>query len=331
MRQEEMTQEEIAEIETGLSIDEQQTETALLLQVSIGRLGVTRKADISEIETSADKALLKLSKRLFDCDEMRAIQSLDTSILSWVRARSIPSVFKSGIYQIRPESAVEIDDFLKAKREERETLVERFLLVARDRAESDRARLGKQFKESDYPSLEAIRERFSLVWRLFTLGSPDSLSAISPEIFSREVESLREMTAETIRLGEQAIRVEFQALLDHLVERLTPSPDGTKKRFHKSALENIREFIDCFRFLPGDDRDLAALLDQTKQILSTCDPESIRASEMIKEKARERFETVKATIDEMIETAPKRKVNLRGIKRSNGKSESDESTERSES
>jgi polyhydroxyalkanoate synthesis regulator phasin len=283
----------------------------LLVQLTISRFGNTRKGDLAEIKTDADKAMLSLSKHLLDCEELCMLQRYDTEMGNFMRRRSVPSMFKSGIYQLRPEYAEKLNAQLTLMAERRQVLVDALVSVYETRKEEARQRLGAQFSEENYPSRERFQRDFSVTWRFFTLSAPEKVQGLSADFIEREAARLSSMFDDVKANATAILRAEMQGLVDHLLDRLTPNEDGKRKRLSKSAVTNIAEFLDTFQMRNvANDADLEALLKKTNLILSGIDVDLIRDGTVSLDDARKPFEELKKKIDVLVEAAPRRLIDV---------------------
>lgn len=281
----------------------------LLMQLSISRFAESKKGDVSEIDTGADKDLLSLSKRLLECPERKAIKVHDNELYRWFMSRSVPSLFKTGIYQIRPDAASEINEYLEEKKAERVKLVEAFVEAYSETKSMDRKRLGPQFRETDYPPEDVLRSKFQFSWRFFTMGPPSDLEKIDPKLFAQEKERIADLIEEAKIAGLCLIREAFKELVDHLVEKLTPDADGTRKRFFASNIEKVREFFEAFKLRDiANDKDLEALVGKAKDLLEGIDAKQIRTSNELASQVKTGFAKIQKNIDTMIKKGPKRKI-----------------------
>ena len=100
-------------------------------------------------------------------------------------------------------------------------------------------------------------------------------------------------------------------LVGHLVERLTPDPDGRKKTFQKTSVTNLSEFLDTFHLKNiTDDAELAELTEQAKLLLSGVAPTDLRTSKPLHDEVLTGMQEVKAKLDELILKAPSRGISL---------------------
>jgi len=295
-----------------VNIEPQQDSVGMLmLHVGLSRLGSSRRGDLNEITTGADKELLRLGKRLLACEETKAIRKFDSKLMGWIRARSVPSLFKAGIYHIHPTAAEEIDAYLNNADIERYKMVAALRAVYIDRREADRVKLGPQFNEEDYPSAEQLESEFSLSWRFFSLAAPEEILETAPQLFRREKERVGNLIEEAREQGMAMMRGGFAKLVNHLVEKLTPDDDGKRKRFYGSNIDNIVEFIDTFRMRDiADDAQLREQLDKASQLLRGVDPSVLKDETFdgLRDEVREGFAEIQTSMGGMVGPAPVRKI-----------------------
>lgn len=292
----------------------QEAEAVVLVQVTFKRFGNSRKGDLGAVETDAEKGLLRLSKQLIDCPAFQALTQHDTETATWIRKRSIPSMFKAGIYQVRPSYVEKIDGYMTARAEQRRDLVRELLDAYGDAVRDARARLGSQFRELDYPSAAGFAAKFDLEWRFFTLSPPGQVAGISADFIRRESDRLSELFASARAEGLAAVRAEFAGLVDHLIDRLTPGADGRPKRFQASTLENVADFLDAFdaRNVAGD-AQILKVIDEARRLLKGADPQSIRRWDDVREGLAAGFGVLRAQLSSLITETPRRFVDAAGL------------------
>ena len=172
--------------------------------------------------------------------------------------------------------------------------------VARERARLiedygghiDQARLdlGRLFRLEDYPSKEALRDRFSIAYRIVPVPDADHFMArlasgdterVKRDIERRIEERLHGAVGDLYRrLGEA---------VEHVSERLREDGEGKPLVFRDSLIENIRGLVDVVPRLNifGDD-ELARLCGQVKDRISVVDPDTLRPSRTFDPAVRDR-------------------------------------------
>ena len=103
----------------------------------------------------------------------------------------------------------------------------------------------------------------------------------------------------------------FADLVGHMVERLTPSPDGKKKIFKDSMIGNFKEFIGSFadRNICGDE-ELAALVQQAQNILAGKPVDALRKDEAVRQSVLDGMAAMKANLDKMVGDKPARAISI---------------------
>jgi len=288
-------------VNTTSTVDLNRFKNAVGFTCTFRKWGASRKADISQVETDADKRRLSLSKKLIQSDEYDTITTLFGELQQWVYSRTVPSFFKKG-FQLASLAAVEEIEarMRKAATEELPPLVAALQLAYPAKIEDARVALGGQFRATDYPTEDQLARAFSIQWNWIAFTTPDALPA---ELRQAEEEKLKQQFADASEQILDALRISFQELLAHAVERLTPSEDGKQKIFRDSLIGNIQEFLDTFNSRNiMQDADLAALVEKAKVVMTGADPDKIRKYSSVRDAAKAKFEEIKTTLDGMIET-----------------------------
>ena len=296
-------------------MDEQQGASApvgagmVLLQLSLGRFGNSRQGSLEQVDTEADKSMLRLSKVLLDSPELAATVTLDGQVLKWLGLRSVPSFFKRGVYSVKPGAVPEIEAQLRQFRQLREAAVEAFGQVYEAQAEAARGRLRDQFNPADYPPVGKVKRCFTMDWKYLQVAVPGALRGVAPELFEEQAKKLMEEMDSARQMGLALVRGQMKELVDHFVERLTPGEDGKRKVFKGASLENLREFVLTFPFRDmADDSALQAEVRKLSGLLEGVDPAALRSNETLREAIGRGFGQMKERLDGLVEAAPLRRV-----------------------
>lgn len=295
------------EIKNEIEKQEIDVEQTVVLNLSFGKIGLNRKGDISKIETDADKTRCTFGKRLFDCDEIRAIATHDYETTKYVKARiSLEGFISEGFYILAASFVEDVEKFLKARQTQRADLVEKFCDVYEGQRELARQVLASQFRADDYP--QDPRPKFRMTWRWISFGVPNALPA---KEYAEAVELFKNDMQEALERTEKRLSEQFGELVAHLTEKLTPGPDGKKKIFRDTAIENLTEFLALIdkRNITRN-KDLAALTAKARDIIADTTPERLRDSAPTRAKIAGDMKELKSAIDLMITTKIARKFDL---------------------
>jgi hypothetical protein len=287
------------------------TEATVVLMLELGHLGTRAKVSTDDVEVDTDKDMLHVSKDILTSAELKAISRHGNAIRSYVKARCLPSYLKGGFYLVPVTSLERIDAQLEAFQGERDALVEAFVTAYPARVAEARERLGVLYKDSDYPAVSRVREAFTWRARYLTFSTPSQLKGISRALFEREAAKAQTEMRAAMDDIKTLLRAELKGLVDHMVERLTPGPDGKVKVFRGSLVGNVKEFLELFDGRNVvQDGDLAKLAEQARNILDGVDAEALRGNEGLKNAVATGFTQLKAALDPLVAAKPRRMIDL---------------------
>ena len=312
-------------------------EKAVLISVSLGRLGNVRKVsrdafEITDVDqpgyqaslptdstddavakeftaAKVDKKLVAANKKILECKEYDAITKHDTKIGAYIKGICLPSPFRSGVYLVSLMAVTRIDKQLNDFLRERAELVDTFIKVYPERVAEVAPKLGPLFNKDDYSNQAGARRQFTMSWQYVTFGTPDALQTISKDIFKREQEKAQQKWAEAEVQVQDLLRAQLLKMTEHMQDILKPDADGTAKRFQKSSLENIRQFIETFKYKDiTSDVELEALVSQVEKLVEGVDAEQLRKSDDLRASFVKEFDAVNEKLGAMVENKPKRAI-----------------------
>lgn len=277
---------------------------AVCLSLCLRKPGFRRKGDKDEIETSADKEQLHLSKDIIDCPEYAAIGRLDTLIKAYVKNRALPCKYmRGGMYPITLQSVESMDERLDEFAIQRTALVESFLTAYPAAVQSQVLKLVDQYSEADYPTIPQLRAGFSIDRQYISFDTPSNLKKLGDKFWKREQAKAESSWASATKTIEHAMAEGLQQLVSHLVDRLKPGEDGKQKRFHKSAVSNITEFLSTFRDrqITNDD-ELLAVVKKAEAVLGGVDSKELRKDGAFRRDMQNKMTEIGEQLGNMVET-----------------------------
>lgn len=254
------------------------------LQLSFHLLGVERKAAGTEqdIQTDADKTMLKVLKKLFVSPQFRKIQSMDARLKRKVdklcvqgalkNVRTVPNANVGKVYKM----CFEYDVIRKG-------LVQKFADVYPGLYEAALKQLGSLHRTKDYPSPEFLKKHpevyFSFTYDYTTFDVPSMLKEIDPVIYQQQIGT----RAQRVKNAEEEInrlrRVTFAALLAKLKEELSPGAEGIEKKFNAAAMKKLQKFIAEYDIMDvTTDDELKTLKDQCAKLVDGITSDNIKSS-----------------------------------------------------
>lgn len=114
---------------------------------------------------------------------------------------------------------------------------------------------------------------------------------------------------EAVQLAEQAFTAELSKLVSHLVERLGSGPDGQRKVFRDSAVENLSEFFERFRQLNVHSNvELDQLVETAQKAIRGVDPQAVRDNDGLRQQLGRQLSAVQASLDQLLMDQPRRRI-----------------------
>jgi hypothetical protein len=286
---------------------------AVALSLDFHRLGTSKKVNSgavrvgNEIESETDKDYIRVQKDILKSEQLEAIKKHDGVTARMIRDRSIPSLFKSGLYLVGLPNVAEVDALLENRIEARNGLVALFLSRYQEQASRAKSALGPLYDPRDYPSVEIVKSRFSVEYSFIEFAAPGRLASVNPELLRREQEKMRATVQNAVDEGLKLLRLQMSDLVDHMIERLSPGADGKKKVFRDTLTENIDEFLRLFN---GNnlaaDAELQAFVDKARDLMKGIDSEVLRKQDTVRDKVLSGFQDIKAGVDQLLIDAPAR-------------------------
>jgi hypothetical protein len=282
---------------------------AVLLVVHFHRFGIRRKLSSEKVSTDADKSLVSVAKRILDCAEFNNIFNHDYGTMDMLGKRSIPMIsFGNCTRAFAAEAVLDVNNLLIKRCAEREQLVEQFLDVYDERAGEARKRLADLAKPADYPPTAQVRAAFGIEWVWWQIGTPQGINAAVLDQTVRETRALwQRAMAEAVAM----LRAELAKLVNHMVECLQPGEDGKPRRWQKSSLTNLQEWLELFsqRDL-AQDNELAVIVTRLKRLSTGLDADVIKSNDALQQKLSVNLGKAGAELKKLVETAPSRKIAL---------------------
>lgn len=323
----EQPQSEITQIKPRRARD--LVERAVFVSIKLSRPGVNKKISSEHISfdsesddlgdalngepdgeaKTVDRKLIRVSKRIIDCKEYKAISTLDGKIKRYIRSRCTDSLVRDGIFLLPLALVNEVDHEVTAFKERRVELIEEYGAVYDQRVEEALERLGPEGNRNDYPPWSTVKEQFALDMQYLSLAAPTVLGNISEKILEREQEKVAAQFKSAVEVSCQSLREGMADLVNHLADRLTPDDSGEKKVLRKSSIEKLVDFLNVFdaRNL-ADDAALADLVKKARGLLIGVDAKVLRDDDHIRTDVLKGFSEIKESISGLIVAQPTRAI-----------------------
>jgi len=298
-----------------IALNSDMMQKCVVLVVSLGKMGNTRKISVSSVvekDKGIDYSMLRTGKKLLDCEEFDAIDSLDGEIRSYIYSVTTPNpILRGGTYllslKLLEECHAKLSEFLL----KRNALVDKFLEVYQQRVDEAKQRLGPAFNVTDYQSRATVRAQFTFDWDYMQFGVAASLEGVNAEMYEAAKQKAAAKLDNAVDEVRTALRAGMAELVDHLVDRLSGDEDGKPKVFRNSMLDNVRDFLKTFEGRNiVDDKELSKLVQRASDLVDGIDPDTLRKSKVVRETVQGGFAEIKTKLDTMLVNRPKRAISF---------------------
>lgn len=282
------------------------------LRVSYGRFGNSKKVKSDILNTHADKQMLNVNKKLLQSPELEAIRQHDNALRIWLEKKCVPFPGWPGVLILPPAFTTLVWDRLVTHREDRHVLIAAFVKVYPQLKSEAEVSLKEEFDSSDYPTVGEVVHRFKFEWILRSFDTPESLKQISEAIFTATKETAKKQYTSAMEEVAGVMRLKLYEMVEHLKEKLAPTPDGEKKKqLRPSTVENLSEFLSDFPFRDvSNDTQLADVVAKVKALIGDSDAAAIRTSDEFKAKVFAGLTDITVTLGGLVEEIPVRKFRL---------------------
>jgi len=256
----------------------------------------------------AEGDFLSAGKKLIDTKhpKFKAVTAVRGRAVAYFKGISLPFP-EPGVRLIRQDDLDAVNEQMASLQQELAVAVDELDEHYHELKRAARQRLGSLYCESDYPA--TLRGLFEMGWDFPSVEPPDYLRQLSPELYRQECQRAQARFDEAVRLAEAAFTEELARLVDHLAERLTGQADGRPKVFRDSAVSNLAEFFERFRYLNiRSSEQLDALVQQAQQVLGGVQPQQLRDSDVLRQRVAAQLTGIQGSLDALMVERPRRNI-----------------------
>jgi hypothetical protein len=288
-------------------------QTTGAVKLSFSWLGTQRKLSDIQTKQAADTFhaatdLVTASKRLIDTKNAtyRTLTALKSQASAYWRSMTLPYP-QEGVRLIKQADVAAFENKMREFKEQLAAAAANLQLEYETIKEAAREKLGDLFNPADYPpTLEGV---FEIRWEYPPVEPPNYLMTFNPELYTQEQSRIQQRFEAAVVMAENAFAEQLQEMIAHLIERLTDEPDGTKKTFKASAIENFKEFYENFnRMNVRSNAQLEGLIQRASDLVAGVDPADLRKNSNLRQNLTQQMSTVKTALDNMITNTPRRRV-----------------------
>jgi hypothetical protein len=158
--------------------------------------------------------------------------------------------------------------------------VEDFLLVYPGYIEQVKPELNGLFREEDYPSLDRLREKFSLSLKILPIKcGADFRVKMSAEERARIAREIDADVRQALTEGTEDLWKRLREVVSHMVDRL----NEPESRFHASMVTNVAELVEILpRLNVNGDPDLNRLAAEARQRLCNYSSQDLKKHDLLR-------------------------------------------------
>lgn len=283
------------------------------VRVAFTWLGVRKTLSQEQKDQAADTFgasgdFVSAGKKLLDTKHpaFKAVSSVKGQVTSYWKALSLPYP-EPGIRLIRQDDIAGFSDQMTTFKSDLSSAVAELNDRYSELKDAARRRLGRLFNASDYPA--SLSGLFDVSYDFPSVEPPDYLRQLSPQLYEQEAQRVAARFNEAVQLAEQAFIEELSRMVSHLTERLSGQEDGKPKVFRDTAVENLHDFFERFRYLNvNSNAELDSLVERAKRIVSGVNPQELRGNQGLRQQTATQLAGVQSVLDGLLIDRPRRNI-----------------------
>lgn len=289
-------------------------ENALLLVLTRRWIPQTKTISSKVLNSTAESKMISVTKKLFDCPELKAIAANQVKVDEYLKRRSSPMPLKKSHHLLAADLFAEVEHNLNEFLEKHNELVDKFVGVYEKAVEEAKQLLGDQFNPSDYPTKENVKHYFYFGWEYLQFGISERLKELDKEVATRQEEQFQTQILQAGETCSALLTQQFQKLLEHLADRLTPvEEEGELKRktFRDKMLDPISDFLAVYDFRNlGSNEALTPLVNKVKSLMNGVSVSKLKENMNTQQELEKEIKTIKEQIDKMVIDQPLRSISF---------------------
>jgi hypothetical protein len=211
-------------------------------------MGVSSARKVPNAQVGASE-VTRVTKRLFESQELEAIKSFDGETRRHLDGLSLP--FDTGSRMVPVAMLERVSDYLRERREDRQPLIDAFCNAYSRLLSEAQARLSSVeiagrthnlWNPTDYPDVDKARSGFTMSYQFVSFDAPDVLQSIGAHVFEEQRQALAQTIEDAKTNAAVLLAEEGLELVRHLREKLEPTAEGKRQRLHETTVIALTEF-----------------------------------------------------------------------------------------
>lgn len=240
--------------------------------------------DETESNHKIERNRTSVRKRIMVSSELNAILMVAGKIRKEFEGCSLPW-FDGGLRLVPSAKFVSVKQRIDVLIGKFNDAVDEFIACYEAIKDADKIALNGAYDPANYPNREELRAKFQASIRCEPLPMVNSdwrVAGVDAEMQANIAAQVEKQTAERLANGQRALLQTTKEALAHLISRLK----NAEATFKRNSIENVVEAAQAIGDLNvTEDATLANLSEQVTATLKAFDPEAIRDSKTLRNKA----------------------------------------------
>ena len=207
-----------------------------ILKLKLTKPALTCSVNPEEfISDKTDPRYFRLRKTLFFSDEYEDICSYYAGVRAAVRRMTVQGIDWIRYPVITSKGRTEAINRLRKYQDELQPYVKKFLKTYEACRKRAKRSLKSHYNPSDYPTESDLRRSFNIHWNFYKIR-------LNTATQQQEADAL----SSSLKQVEGILAAELSELVKSLCDGLESGGDKTKKRFSRSKMKKLREFLESF-------------------------------------------------------------------------------------
>ena len=230
-------------------------------------------------------------KQFLDCPELTKVLSVQGGTRTGFYARTRPWGEVKQMRCGQVQYHMDMKQYIGDRREALGQALQDLKVAYLQRVEEERYKLQGMFKESDYPSVDEVMEKFDIRLYTTTLNDPNDfrvLTDIPPAERDALIEETKKNLEITVKGAAKDALGRLYPTIAKVVERLTAYEErentgGRKTPIYESLVENVRIMAEFARRLNlEDDPEVTAFAAEAEKLVENVSAESLKVSQGVR-------------------------------------------------
>jgi hypothetical protein len=280
-------------------------ERSVAYVVNVSTLGIKRKVRTDKVEVTdnagehPDESVVAVQKKILESRELDAVKSLDRKMHDQLERLALPSPLHNGTYLIPTLLIDRVDKLIEDYKVQRESAIDKFIGAYSNCVNEASQKLNGLFEVTDYPTTSAVRKKFNVESQFVSFNVPSN--GLDAVLYSREQAAFQKKMQDAAEEIQLMLRSTMKGMVDHLVEILTPGPDGKYKKIYETSVSKLMEFLKDFSARNiTDDSQLESLVKQAEQVLTGVDVKALRDNDAFKQGLKQSLDSVKENLNGLV-------------------------------